>query len=95
MANTNLRVGSVLPQLAQTVTLNPTSINANSISTETFTVTGLQTDSQTFVDAPNLEAGLFIIGAACSTVNVLALSIWNTTNAAVDPASQVFRVTQF
>lgn len=96
MANsTLLRTGSVVPQFAQTLTINPTSINSNSISTETFTVTGLQVDAQVYVDAPNLEAGLFILGGICVTVNVLTLSIWNSTNAAIDPASQGFRISQF
>lgn len=92
MASTLLRVGSGSYQQVLTPTLDPSSINANSISVETFTVTGVNVDTQYRVDAPNLEAGLFIIGSTCATANVLTLSIWNSTNGAVNPASQVFRV---
>lgn len=92
MASTLLRVGSSGPQFAQTVTLDPSSINANAVSVETFSVTGVNTDTQYRVDAPNLEAGLFLLGAICTTVNVLTLSIWNSTNASVNPASQGFRI---
>ncbi len=75
--------------------LNPSAINANSISTETFTVNGILPEFQYRVDCPTLEAGLFIIGAYCSAANTLSLSIYNTTVASVNPASQVFRVLGF
>ncbi len=92
MASTLLRTGSGSYQQVLTPTLDPASINANSVSVETFTVTGVNVDTQYVVDAPNLEGGLFIVGSICTTANVLTLSIWNSTNGAVNPASQVFRV---
>jgi len=92
MASTLLRAGSGSYQEVLTPTLDPSSINANSISVETFTVTGVNVDTLYHIDAPNLEAGLFILGATCATANVLTISIWNSTNASVNPASQVFRV---
>ncbi len=76
-------------------TLNPANVTANSISTETFTVTGVVPEFQYRTDCPTLEAGLFIVGSICTAKNVLTLSIWNTTNADINPASQVFRVLGF
>lgn len=87
-----LRVGSGSPQFAQQVTLDPSSINANSVSVETFTVTGVTLDTMYRADGLSLEAGLFILGARPTAANTLELSIWNSTNAAVNPASQTFRI---
>ncbi len=95
MASTLLRVGSSVPQLVTTVTLDPSAIGANTVSSETFTVTGANTDMNFSVSAPNLDAGLFILEATCATANILTISIWNTTVASVNPASQVFRVIGF
>lgn len=90
-----LRVGANVPQFVQQVTLNPSNITANSISTETFTVTGVVQDTSYKVDALSLEAGLFILGAVPTAANTLAISIWNTTNADINPASQTFRIIGF
>lgn len=90
-----LTTGANVPQLVQVVTLDPSSINANSVSTETFTVTGVNLQCTYKVDALSLEAGLFIIGAVPTAANTLAISIWNTTNASVNPASQQFRILGF
>ncbi len=93
MASTALRVGSGSYQFVQRITLSPSAINANSISVETFTVTGVDTDMNFVVSCPNLNAGLFILDATCATVNVLTLTIWNSTNGSITPtASSVFRV---
>ncbi len=87
-----LRVGAAVPQFVQQVVLNPANVTANSVSTETFTITGVTQDTQYKVDALSLEAGLFIIGAIPTAANTLSLSIWNTTNADINPASQTFRI---
>lgn len=90
-----LRVGSGSYQFAQQVTLDPSSINANSVSVETFTVTGVNLDTQYKVDALSLDAGLFILGARPTAANTLEISIWNSTNGSVNPASQTFRIVGF
>lgn len=90
-----LRVGASLPQFLQQVTLDPSSIGANTISSETFTVTGVVTDTMYRCDALSLEAGLFIISCIPSATNTLTISIWNSTNSTVNPASQTFRIIGF
>ena len=90
------RVGSGSYQFASNVTIDLSSINANSVSVETVAVTGVNTDTSYNVDCPTLDAGLFILGAICTTPNVLTISVWNSTNGAVNPAStQVFRIIGF
>lgn len=90
-----LRVGASIPQFVQQVTLDPSSIGANTISTETFTITGINLDTAYNVTALSLEAGLFILEAHPTAANTLAISIWNTTTGSINPASQTFRIIGF
>lgn len=90
-----LRTGSVTARLATSATLNPSSVPANNFSTETFTVKGLQTDMCLDVNAPSLETGLVLVNKFVSAADTLKMTFWNTTNAAIDPASQEFRVVAF
>lgn len=86
---------AITPSWITEATLNPSSINAGSVSSETFSVSGLETDMAVVVNAPNLEAGVFLLGAFVSARNVLTLVLWNTTVAPVNPASQAFKVIAF
>jgi len=88
----SFRGGSGDYQFLSNVTLNPANVTASSISSETFTITGINTDTMYVVDAPSLEAGLFLLGAVPTAVNTLRLDILNTTLADINPASQVFRI---
>lgn len=87
-----LTVGGPYPQFVQEVTLNPSNVTANSISEETFTVTGVRTDVMYEADALSLEAGLQLLKPTPTAANTLKLRIWNTTNADINPASQTFRI---
>ncbi len=82
-------------QFCSNVSLNPSSINANSVSVETFTVTGVNLDTMYHCDALSLDAGLFIVGCRPTAANTLELAIWNSTNASVNPAAQDFRIIGF
>ena len=89
-------VGSGSHQKAFEATIDPTSVNAGSVSVETFSVTGLGDETNAvYVQAPSLEAGLFIVGAKITDLNTLELSIWNSTGAPVDPASQTIKILVF
>lgn len=79
-------------QFISDVTLNPTSIPAFSRQIETFAVPGLTIDMVVAVKAPSLEAGVFLIGGSCTAKDVLSLTLENVTSAAIDPASQTFKV---
>ena len=88
-------VGSGSYQFAQTVTLNPASVTANSVATETFTITGIRTDVMYRVDALSLDAGLFILGCFPTAANTLQINFFNPTGSDINPASQSFRIIGF
>lgn len=79
-------------QFISDVTLNPSSVPAYSKQTETFAVPGLTIDMVVTAKAPSLEAGVTLAGAACLTKDVLSLTFDNWTSAAINPASQAFKV---
>lgn len=85
-------VGANVPQFIGDITLDPSSIPAFKYQTETFAVAGLTTDMVVNVKAPSLEAGLLLVGAQCLTVAVLTLTFYNPTSAAINPASQAFKI---
>lgn len=87
-----LRVGASIPQFVQQVVLDPANCPANSVSQQTFTVTGINLDTSYKVDALALEAGLFLIQSRPTATNTLEISFLNASNADINPASQTFRV---
>lgn len=79
-------------QFISDVTLNPASVPAYSKQTETFAVPGLTIDMVVAVKAPSLEAGVTISGGSCLTKDILSITFDNWTSAAINPASQAFKV---
>jgi hypothetical protein len=75
--------------------LDPTTVPKRAVQVETFPVTGLTTDMQLIVDAPALEAGLFLIGAEVSATDTLKLTFWNSKNMNINPALQTFNIKAF
>lgn len=90
-----LTVGSSVPQFVQEVTLNPANVPSSSTSVETFTITGIRLNTMYHCDALSLEAGLAIIGCRPTATNTLELTFFNPTVAAINPASQTFRIIGF
>jgi len=78
-----------------TPTLDPTTVPKKAIQVETFAVAGLDTTMRLIVDAPSLEAGLFLIGAEVSAADTLKLTFWNSTNGNINPAAQIFAIKGF
>ena len=74
------------------VTIDPTSVSANTTSEQTFTVTGLATTDSVVVNKPTHTTGLIIGGARCSAADTLAITFGNLTGIAIDPPSEVYRV---
>ncbi len=90
-----LSVGANTPQFVTTVTLDPANVPASSVSTQSFTVTGVRTDVMYKVDALSLEAGLFIVSATPTANNTLLIGFFNPSVADINPSSQVFRIIGF
>lgn len=90
-----LTVGSSVPQFVQEVTLNPGNVPASSTSVETFTITGIRLNTMYHVDALSMEAGISVLGARPTATNTLEITFFNPTVAAINPASQTFRIIGF
>ncbi len=78
--------------LQRDVSLDVTSVAAGKIQEESFTVTGLKTSQVVVVNKHGDDDGLFLVGARVTADDTLALTFWNPSAAAIDPASQTFKV---
>lgn len=79
--------------LAQSVTLSPPVIQANTIQEAQFTVTGLTTDQLVYVVKPTDQLGLGIVGSRVVSNNTLGISFINNLSTAITPtASEVYSV---
>lgn len=74
------------------VTINPTSVSANTTSVQTFSVTGLTVNDRVLVNKPTHTAGLAVAGAYVSAVDTLAIVFGNFTGLSIDPPSETYRV---
>jgi|GEM_PF-6258571 len=74
------------------ITINPTTVNANTTSEQTFTVVGLAVTDIVYVNKPTHQAGLGIVGVRASDVDELAITFMNTTGSGIDPTSETYLV---
>jgi hypothetical protein len=76
------------PVLYGTVSVDPPNINANTSTTFTVTITGVQTGDLVFLTPPStLEGALIFQGASVTAANTVTIRMRNVTGAAVDGAS--------
>lgn len=87
------RITKAIPKV-QTfqVTLDPASVNANSTSEQTFTVTGLTTKDIVTVNKPTHTSGLTIGNARVSAADTLAITFQNSTGGSINPPSESYFV---
>lgn len=84
----NLRVGSVTPRFVQTLSLSPSSVPANNMSLETYTVNGLTTDMLPVVQQQSLDDNqLRAVDCRVTAANTLEICWLNFKNASVAPAA--------
>jgi hypothetical protein len=72
--------------------LDPTSVAANTVERQTFTVTGLTTGDVVTVNPPALPAGLEILNARVTATDTLQITFWNSTGAPIDATSQTYTI---
>ena len=72
-------------------TIDPTSVNATSESTQTFTVTGLSAKDIVIVNKPTKTAGLSILDEF-ATANTLSITYRNFTGSSIDPPSETYLI---
>lgn len=72
--------------------IDPASVAAATTAQQTFTLAGLKTTDFVAVAKPSLTAGLGVAGARVSAADTLAITFINATAAAIDAASETWRV---
>ena len=78
--------------IIRTESLDVPSIAANTVSAETFTVTGLKTENFVLVKKQTSNSGLVLLDSRVSATDTLELIFWNTTGSAINPSAQDFYV---
>ena len=80
----------VFPRIrTYSATLNPSSVSANSESTQTFTVTGLTASDIITLNKPTKTAGLSILDSF-ATVDTVSITFRNFTGSPIDPPSETY-----
>jgi hypothetical protein len=89
---TTIAIGSgtvISKVLKGTVTIDPTSINATTFSSQTFTLTGAVAGDTLILNPPaaGLTAGLFVLQHFVSGADTITICFYNSTGAPIDQAS--------
>jgi len=82
--------GTVITKVVKgTVTINPASINATTVSSQTFTLTGAATGDSLMLNPPaaGLTAGLLVSQYFVSAADTITVVFFNTTGAPIDEGS--------
>lgn len=85
-------VSNILTGHFYDVTVDATSISANTTSEQTFTVKGLRTTDLVLVNKPSHDAGLAIGACRASATDTLAITYVNATGSAINPSSETYLV---
>jgi hypothetical protein len=75
-----------------TVTINPTSVSANTTSEQTVTIMGLTMNDIVSVNKPTHTAGFGVVGFRVSALNTLAITFANVTASPIDAPSENYFV---
>lgn len=76
-----------------TVTINPSSVSANTTSEEEFTVSGVSSDDSIVVSKPSHTTGLGIVNSRVSDKDMVAITFMNTTASSIDPPEEDYTIT--
>jgi len=87
------RLTGKIPKVQQfSEALTPSAVGANSVSEQTFTVTGLTTSDVVIVNHPPLVYGLSVVSCRVSAANTLAITYQNITGGSLTPASDTYTI---
>lgn len=88
-----MNLWGVFPKIQTfTVTLDVSSVSANTTSEQTVTVNGLTTQDIVYINKPSHTTGLGIVNCRVSAANTLAVTFMNTTGSPIDPGSEDYFV---
>lgn len=75
------------------VTVDPTSVSANTTSEQTFTLSGVASDDIIIVTKPSHTTGLGIVNYRVSSKDTVAVTFMNTTGSSIDPPEEDYIIT--
>ena len=74
------------------VSFDPASINANTVSRQDITVTGVQTNDIIFLNPPGLTSGLELISYRVKAADTVEVTLWNSTGGAINEGSGTYKI---
>lgn len=83
------------PRIIRELTIDPGSIAAGAVLAINASVPGARTDAIAIVNAQSLETNLVLSTIGVTSANTVTFRIHNPTGAAIDPASQLFKIVVF
>ena len=87
--STMIPYGNVFKQAIVSLVLSPAQVNINTTAEQTFACDGVDpaTDMITGISKPTTQAGLGIVNARVSALNVIAITFSNNTGGAITPTA--------
>jgi hypothetical protein len=87
------RVTLYMPiQVRVDVTLDPSSVSANTTDEQTFTVSGARQGDMVVVVKPSHTTGLGIVNARVTATDTVGITFMNATGSPIDPPSEEYRI---
>lgn len=89
------RAGSGSYQQVLSATVDPSNVPSLGVTVETFNPSAfaaITADSHCVCTMPALETGLVLIKGQITATGTVTLTIWNPTNADINPASQTLQL---
>lgn len=78
------------------VSLDVASVNANSVSRQSFTVEGIDASDSIFINSPLLNVGVeMLAGYRVTAANTIEIPFWNSTGGAINPIAATFKIWAF
>jgi len=75
-----------------TITIDPTTVAANTTVEQTFPVVGINTKDLIVVNKPTTTAGLGIVGSRSSAKDQIAITFINATGSTINPPSEQYNI---
>ncbi len=75
-----------------TITIDPSTVAANTTSEQTFTILSINTADIIIVNKPTHTTGLGIVGSRASAKDQIAITFMNATGSTINPAAEMYDV---
>lgn len=90
-------IPTLIPRISKySATLDLSSISANTVVRQTFTVPGIDVSDTIFINPPSLPAGIEMLASyRVSADDTIIIPFWNSTGGAINPAPDTFTIWAF